>query len=1017
MAISGRFVLLAGALWWGLGFPVVGRAQTVFVKNLLEANWTDVSWDRTLGTPFTVGDESARVSALGFFDEKGDGLAVAHEVGIYGPDHALLGKVTVPAGTAAPLRQGARWVSLTQPILLASNTPYMLAATVKTDVDRINAANPTSARIHSGFSLAGTGYQFASGEELQYPDVETQTMVYGFGGNFELAACPNCGAWTNITGRIAGANLPVMASALSPSGDLYFGGGFWSAGNVLSPCIVRYSPASGQWSEVGQGITTIALAQPDVSAVAVDAGGNVYIGGKFTEAGGTKVNGIARWDGRLWSPLGSGTDKLVKALVVDAAGNLYAGGSFTVAGGVSANHVARWNGSQWSALGGGVNGDVESLVLDGAGQLYAGGVFTTAGNRPAHNIACWSGQDWTALADGPIEGTDAQVECLAVDAAGVLYAGGGFTNAGGVVAQHIAKWDGQHWSALGSGVNGTVYTLRAGAAGEIFAGGLFSQAGGLSVSRVARWADGAWSGLGAGFPSGGDVRTLARTANGRLYAGGTFGRSGDGVAQHVAVWDGAAWSALDTGSDGDGGVLASDGQGNLYVGGDFTTLRNIQANYVARWDGVRWESLGSGLGGGVLALAHDQVGTLYASGQFAAAGGVSARFIARWNGTNWSPLGEGLNGPAFALATDRAGNLYAGGIFTRAGDEDASLVAKWDGTNWTALGTGLGDGRGTAARVTGLGCDAAGNLYAAGVFYQAGDRVVTNIAKWDGAAWSSLGSGITESSFTVQQPVLCDQRGNVYVGGGLLGAGGVAVSGIAKWDGTAWSALGKGVFFGTSSVGSVLGMTLDANDELYAGGAFMGAGEVPASYIAKWDGASWSAVGAGVNGGVLAMLIHSDKCLYAAGYFTTAGGLAAPYVAKWDPKASSYTLKVDGGAGSGGYSPGARIPIRPTFWLDEGFDHWTGDVAAVDNPATPLTYVQMPTADVNVSVSYLPRLQISLQTGGASVTIRWSSEAMGYTLKSASQVPQGPWTPVSGVIGNEVTLPISGAGQFYRLEK
>ena len=95
MAISGRFVLLAGALWWGLGFPVVGRAQTVFVKNLLEANWTDVSWDRTLGTPFTVGDESARVSALGFFDEKGDGLAVAHEVGIYGPDHALLGKVKV----------------------------------------------------------------------------------------------------------------------------------------------------------------------------------------------------------------------------------------------------------------------------------------------------------------------------------------------------------------------------------------------------------------------------------------------------------------------------------------------------------------------------------------------------------------------------------------------------------------------------------------------------------------------------------------------------------------------------------------------------------------------------------------------------------------------------------------------------------------------------------------------------------------------------------------------------------
>jgi hypothetical protein len=808
----------------------------------------------------------------------------------------------------------------------------------------------------------------------------------------------------------------VLASALSPSGDLYFGGGFWSAGNVLSPCIVRYSPASGQWSEVGHGITTLPLAQPDVGAVAVDAGGNVYIAGKFNEAGGTKVSGIARWDGKLWSPVGSGMDGLVKAMVVDAAGNLYAGGSFTVIGGVTAKHVARWNGWQWSALGGGVNGSVESLGLDGAGQLYAGGAFTTAGNRPAHNIACWSGQDWTALADGPIEGTDGQVDCLAVDASGDLYAGGEFTTAGAVGAQHIARWAGQHWSALGSGVNGTVYTLCAGAAGEVFAGGLFSQAGDLSVSRVARWAGGVWSSLGGGFLAGGDVRTLVRTATGRLYAGGNFGRSGDGVAQNVAVWDGTAWSALDTGSDGFGGALASDSQGNLYVGGNFTSLRNTQVNYVARWDGARWESLGSGLDGGVLALAHDQIGTLYASGEFANAGGVPARFIARWDGTNWSPLGEGLNGPAFTLATDRAGNLYAGGIFTRAGDEDASLVAKWDGTHWTALGAGLGDGRGTVARVTGLGCDAAGNLYAVGIFYQAGGRVVTNIAKWDGAAWSPLGSGITESAFSVQQPVLCDQRGNVYVGGGLLGPGGVAVSGIAKWDGTAWSALGKGVFFGTNLVGSVLGMTLDADDDLYAGGAFMGAGEVPASYVARWYGASWSAVGAGVNGGVLAMLIQ-DKYLYAAGYFTTAGGLAAPYVAKWDPKASSYTLKVDGGAGSGIYSSGARIPIRPTFWLDEGFDHWTGDVAAVDDPYAPLTYAQMPTADVNVGVSYLPRLQISLQTGSASVTIRWSPEAMGYTLESASQVPQGPWTTVPGVIGNEVTLPISGAGQFYRLQK
>ena len=35
---------------------------------------------------------------------------------------------------------------------------------------------------------------------------------------------------------------------------------------------------------------------------------------------------------------------------------------------------------------------------------------------------------------------------------------------------------------------------------------------------------------------------------------------------------------------------------------------------------------------------------------------------------------------------------------------------------------------------------------------------------------------------------------------------------------------------------------------LYAGGYFTTAGGVPANYIAKWDGSAWSALGSGMNG-------------------------------------------------------------------------------------------------------------------------------------------------------------------------
>lgn len=67
-----------------------------------------------------------------------------------------------------------------------------------------------------------------------------------------------------------------------------------------------------------------------------------------------------------------------------------------------------------------------------------------------------------------------------------LYAGGYFTNAGGVAASRVAKWDGSSWSALGSGINSWVYALTS-HNGDLYAGGSFTIAGGVSAVYVARW--------------------------------------------------------------------------------------------------------------------------------------------------------------------------------------------------------------------------------------------------------------------------------------------------------------------------------------------------------------------------------------------------------------------------------------------------------------------------------------------------------------------------------------------------
>src|SRR5262245_31074530 len=91
-------------------------------------------------------------------------------------------------------------------------------------------------------------------------------------------------------------------------------------------------------------------------------------------ADGVQVNGIAKWNGNIWSALGLGVNgfgREVRTLAING-NDLYAAGTFSTAGEVSVNNVAKWNGSAWSALDIGLNPGVRALAVNGT-NLYAGG--------------------------------------------------------------------------------------------------------------------------------------------------------------------------------------------------------------------------------------------------------------------------------------------------------------------------------------------------------------------------------------------------------------------------------------------------------------------------------------------------------------------------------------------------------------------------------------------------------------------------------------------------------------------
>lgn len=651
--------------------------------------------------------------------------------------------------------------------------------------------------------------------------------------------------WVSMNSGLAGTNGDVRAIIADGVGNVYIGGEFTMVGTVSANYIAKWN--GSVWSAMGSGMDL------NVYALAL-SGGNLYAGGAFSSAGGQFAPRIAKWDGSSWSALGGsgvGMNFAVSALAVSGS-DLYAGGSFTTVGALNANRIAKWNGTAWSALGSGINNQISALAVSG-GSLYAAGFFSTAGGVTVNNIAKWDGSSWSGLGNGVNNG----VHALAVSG-GDLYVGGQFTSAGGGAANRIAKWNGSAWSAVGTGMDNSVNALVV-SGSDLYAGGSFSTAGGASSSRVAKWNGALWSAIGSGVNSS----IFALAANGTdLYAGGVFTSAGGARADRLARWSGSSWSAFGTPSAMNNEVLAlAVGNGDLYAAGIFTFVGALPVNYIAKWNGSSWSTLGSGMDGTVVALAVGGDG-LYAGGDFTTAGGVSANRIAKWNGTAWLALGSGMNSTVRVLAA-RGGEVYASGYFSTAGGVSAQRIAKWDGSVWSPLGSGV-DAEVETLLVLG------GDLYVGGSFTTIGGVPANRIAKWNGSAWSALGSGMANGGIYALAAA-----GNVLYAGGTFSY--EPFYSIAKWDGTAWSPVGSGMNL------HVFALAVSGSD-VYAAGQFTVAGGIPANRIAKWNGSAWSALGSGLNSGSSGTFVRTlafyNGDLYAGGRFSTAGDKISPFLAR-----------------------------------------------------------------------------------------------------------------------------------------
>jgi len=225
------------------------------------------------------------------------------------------------------------------------------------------------------------------------------------------------------------------------------------------------------------------------------------------------------------------------------------------------------------------------------------------------------------------------------------------------------------------------------------------------------------------------------------------------------------------------------------------------------------------------------------------------------------PHAVGGLGSAVSWDPDGAGpldeTLVVSGFGSIPASPACSKVAIWDGTNWQPLGDppvvpeplaviggqlygGSMRWNGSSWEQLGAGLNSVvalaewnGNPVAAGRLTLSDTTV--SIFRWNGAVWEVLAN--TDAPSNISRVALAVFGGELIAAGPWSTIGGQTIRGVARFDGANWSPIGAGVASGTLNSAAVVG------GALYVGGLFTLASPAVACAVAKWDGSAWTKYG------------------------------------------------------------------------------------------------------------------------------------------------------------------------------
>ena len=347
-----------------------------------------------------------------------------------------------------------------------------------------------------------------------------------------------------------------------------------------------------------------------VYSVAIQSNGKIVVGGDFTQFSGSAVSYLIRLnaDGTKDTSFTATVNGYVNSIVVQLDNKIVIGGGFTQLNGSAVKYIARLNSDGTpdtaftASVGSGFNSDVNALALQSDGKIVAGGAFTQfQGGGPAYVARLNAdGTKDSTFAGNVGSGLNLDVYSIALQSTGKIVIGGAFTQLGSASAKYLVRLntdgtnDAAFTSALGTGLDSTVYALDAQSNDKVVVGGVFTTLAGTGAGYAARLnSDGSpdtafLSTIGAGFNS--DVYSVVVQPDDEILLGGTYVQLGGTLAGHVVrlntdgSTDTVFASNVGPAFNGDVYAMAVQSDGKVVAVGSFTQYNGVTTNRIARFD-------------------------------------------------------------------------------------------------------------------------------------------------------------------------------------------------------------------------------------------------------------------------------------------------------------------------------------------------------------------------------------------------------------------------------------------------